>query len=172
MNRQEKEEFVADFHSKLERAQGTFVVDYQGLNVEVINRLRKELRKVGAEFQVVKNRLLKLACEETDTALVKDHLAGPSAITLTYEDVIGPAKILVEFDKDFEHFKIKSGQISGKVLDAPAIGRLAKLPGKDVLLAQAFSVMQAVPGSLVRVLNGLVAQLLNVLKAIEASKGQ
>jgi large subunit ribosomal protein L10 len=104
MNRQEKEEFVADFHSKLERAQGTFLVDYQGLNVEVINRLRKELKKVGAEFQVAKNRLLKLACEETDTALVKDHLAGPSAITLTYEDVIGPAKILVEFDKDFEQW--------------------------------------------------------------------
>lgn len=172
MNRQQKKEFVADFHSKLEKAQGTFLVDYQGLNVEVINRLRKELKKAGAEFQVAKNRLLKLACEDTDTALVKDYLQGPSAVTLTYEDVIGPAKILVDFDKDFERFKIKGGQISGKVLDARAIERLAKLPGKDALLAQAFSVMQAVPGSLVRVLNGLVAQLLNVLKAIEASKEQ
>ena len=172
MNRQEKKKFVADFHGRLERAKGAFLVDYQGLNVEVISRLRKELKKVDAEFQVVKNRLLKLACQETDTALMKDHLTGPSAIALTYDDVIGPAKILVEFDKDFEHFRIKGGQISGKVVDPVTIEQLAKLPGIEVLLAQTFSVMQAVPTSLVRVLSGLLAKLLYVLKAIEVEKGQ
>ena len=65
-------------HSRFEKAQGTFLVDYQGLNVEAINRLRKELKEVGAEFQVVKNRLLKLACQGTDTAVLEDQMKGPS----------------------------------------------------------------------------------------------
>ena len=98
---------------------------YQGLKVEDISRLRNELRDVGAEFQVVKNRLLKLACQGTETALIEDQMKGPSAIALTFDDVVGPAKILVDFAKDFKQLEIKSGQISGKVIDADAIKRLA-----------------------------------------------
>ena len=172
MNRQEKEKFVADFRGRLEKSQGSFLVDYQGINVDGVNRLRNELRKVDAEFQVVKNRLLKLACEETETALIKDYMQGPSAVALTYEDVVGTAKVLVDFSKDFKDLKIKIGQISGKVIDLEAIKRLAELPGKDVLLAQALSAMQAVPGSFVRILNGVIAKMLNVLKAIEEQKGK
>ncbi len=47
---------------------------------------------------------------------------------------------------------------------------MAELPGRDVLLAQTLSAMEAVPGSFVRLLNGVIAKLLNVLKAIEDQK--
>lgn len=172
MKREEKERFVAVLRSRLEKAQGTFLVNYQGLDVETISRLRRELRKVEAEFKVVKNRLLKLASQETDTELLKEHMEGPSAIALTYEDVVGPAKILVDFARDFKQLQLKNCQISGKVVDPEGIKRLAELPGKDVLLAQTLSAMQAVPASLVRVLNGIVAKLLYVLGAIEQKKGK
>ena len=170
MDRTEKEQFVADLHDRLKKAQGTFLVEYKGLDVETTNRLRGELRKVGTEFQVVKNRLLKLASRETATALIEDQMTGPSAIALTYEDLVGPAKVLVDFAKDHEHLKIKSGQISGKAVDMEAVKRLAGLPGRDVLLAQTLSAMQAVPASFVRVLNGITVQLMNVLRAIEQQK--
>ena len=172
MDRQEKEKFVADLHGRLQKARGTFLVEYKGLDVESMNRLRKELKKVDAEFQVVKNRLLKLASEETDTGLIKDHMHGPSAIAVTYEDMVGTAKVLVDFAEQFKKLEIKNGQISGKVVDVDAIKRLAKLPGRDVLLAQTLSAMQAVPASFVRVLNGVVAKLLNVLTAIEQQKAE
>lgn len=170
MNREEKKELVADFHSRFAKAKGTFLVDYQGLNVEAMNRLRKELRGVGAEFQVVKNRLLKLACKETPTASLEEQMIGPSALALTYDDVIASAKVLANFSKEFKQLQIKVGQISGKAIDAEAIRRLAELPGKDVLLAQVLSAMQGVPASFVRVLSGMIAKLLNVLKAIEEEK--
>jgi len=170
MNRKEKEKFIEDLHSRLEKAQGTFLVHYQGLDVETINRLRSELRKIDAEFRVVKNRLLKLASQKTDTGLIKDQMQGPLAITLTYDDIVAPAKTLMNFADDFKQLIIKVGQISGKVVDADAIKRLAELPGKDVLLAQALSVMKAVPESFVRVLNGLILEILNVFKAIEKQK--
>jgi large subunit ribosomal protein L10 len=80
--------------------------------------------------------------------------------------------MLVAFAKDFKQFQLKCGQISGKTLNVEAIKRLAELPGKDELLAKTFAAMQAVPASLVWVLNGLIVQLLNVLKAIERKNEQ
>lgn len=170
MERQEKKNFVAELHKRLEKAQGTFLVDYQGLNVEALSGLRRELKKIDTEFQVVKNRLLKLASEDTGTNMIKDHMQGPTAIALTYEDVIAPAKVLVDYAKKLDRFEIKVGQISGKVLDAKAVSHLAELPGREELLAQTLAAMQAVPAALVRVLSGVTVKLLNVLKAIEQQK--
>ena len=170
MDRQEKEKFVADLHTRLERAQGTFLVEYKGLDVKAMSRLRKELRNADVELQVIKNRLLKRASQETDTALIEDYMQGPTAIALTYEDLVAPAKVLVNFAKEFQQLKIKYGQISGKMLDVDAVKRLSELPGRDVLLAQTLSAMQAVPTSFVRVLNGIMTKLLNVLSAIQQEK--
>jgi len=170
MNREEKKQFVSDLHNRLEKAQGTFLVHYKGLKVEDISRLRNELRNIGVEFQVVKNRLLKFACEGTETESIKDDMQGPSAIALTFDDVVGPAKTLVNFAKDFKQLEVKKGQVSGKVMDADDIKQLATLPTRDVLLAQTLSAMQAVPAGFVRVLGGIIGQLMNVLKAIEQQK--
>lgn len=170
MDKRQKENLVSELHDQLEKAQGSFLVNYRGLNVETMTRLRKELKEVEAELRVIKNRLLKLASRETDTVLMEDHMEGPSAIAMIYDDAVAPARVLVNFAKQFDQLKIKCGQISGSIIDAEAIIRLAELPGKDVLLAQIFSTMQAIPSSFVRVLNSLLVKLLNVLKAIEQQK--
>ena len=173
MDRNKKEIFISELSSRLKRAQATFLVDYQGLDVESMNKIRGELRKIGVEFQVIKNRLLKLACQDTDTESIKDQFVGPCALTITYdEDIVAPAKALVDLSKVMKDLKLKTGQISGKPMDAEAIKSLAQLPGRDQLLAQVLSAMQAVPTSLVRALNGVMINLLNVLKAIESCKGQ
>jgi large subunit ribosomal protein L10 len=83
---------------------------------------------------------------------------------------VAPAKALVDLSKDINNLELKTGQIAGKPMDAEALKRLAKLPGRDQLLAQALATMNAVPTSFVRVLNGVIGNLLNVLKAIETSK--
>ncbi len=172
MERSQKVKFVEDMKGRLEKAKASFLVDYKGLNVEAINRLRKDLRSAGAEFQVIKNRLLKLAAQSTDTAQLENFMRGPSAIALSYDDPVAPAKALVEFSKQFEQLEIKAGQISGKVMDLEAIKRLAELPSREILLSQALSAMQAVPAGFVRVLNGIILQFLYVLKAIEQKKSE
>lgn len=172
MDKNEKKQFVVDMNSRLKKAQATFLVDYKGLNVESINRVRGELRKTGAELKVVKNRLLKLASRDTDTESIQDQFIGPCAIAITYDDVIGPAKALVDLSKDIQNLDLKTGQISGKPLNVVDLKRLASLPGREQLLAQVLSAMNAVPTSLVRVLNGVMVNMLNVLKAIEANKSE
>jgi large subunit ribosomal protein L10 len=172
LKREEKEGLVAEMAERLKKAEATFLVDYQGLNVEIMNALRKDLRKNKTEFHVVKNRLLKLACKETGTSAIKDHFVGPCALAVSYGEVVAPAKVLVEQEKKFERLKVKIGQISGKVIDHEGIKRLAELPGREVLLAQALSAMESVPGSLVRVLHAVISNFLNVLKAIEDRKSE
>jgi large subunit ribosomal protein L10 len=172
LNRQEKENFVAEMKGRLERAEATFLVDYKGLDVETFNALRGELRKSQTEIRVVKNRLLKLASKDTDTAMLEEHFEGPCAVVINYEDAIAPAKTLVEQSKEHKELEIRMGQMSGQILDEAGIKRLAQLPSREVLLGQALSVMQAVPASFVRVINGVMVNLLNVLKAIEGQKGE
>ena len=82
----------------------------------------------------------------------------------------GPAKVLVDFEKESKKLEIKAAQISGSALDVEAVKRLADLPGRDVPLAQALSAMQAVPASFVRAVNGIIAKLMYAMKAIEQKK--
>lgn len=166
MDKKQKETLVADMKDRLQNAQAAFLVDYQGLDVETLNRLRNELRQTGSEFQVVKNRLMRFACQDTETESLREHFVGPCALTIAHDDVVAPAKVLVDFSKTEKKLELKVGQISGRMMDANAINRLAELPGRDVLIAQTLSAMKEVPTSLVRVLNGVVVSFLNVLKAI------
>jgi large subunit ribosomal protein L10 len=170
LERGEKENFVSEMKLKLEKAEATFVVDYKGLDVEAINRLRGELRKIGTEFRVVKNRLIKLACRETGTETIVEHFNGPCALAISYDEVVEPAKVLIGLEKELEKLEIKVGQISGKPMDVSAIKRLAELPGREQLLAQLLSAMQGVPSGFVRVLNGVLINFLNVLNAIGSVK--
>ena len=170
MNRNEKEAFITDMKDRLERAEAIFLVDYKGLNVEAMNRLRGELRKIDTEFHVVKNRLMKRASEGTAAEAIQDAFTGPCALVINYDDAVAPAKILIGMRKDYKDLELKIGQISGKPITVDAIKRLAELPGRDQLLAQVLSAMQAVPTSLARALNGVITNLLNVLKAIETNR--
>ncbi len=170
MDKGKKETFITEMNGRLKKAKATFLVEYQGLNMESMDKIRGELHKVDVEFQVVKNRLLKLASRDTDSKSIEGLFVGPCAIAITYDDVVAPAKVLVDLTRDIKTLGIKAGQISGKPMDFNDIKRLASLPGRDQLIAQVMSAMQAVPASMVRVLNGIILKMLYTLKAIEAQK--
>jgi large subunit ribosomal protein L10 len=170
LDKSQKDNIVRGLQESLGKASGAFLVDYQGLKVETLTKLRHELRDANVQFQVVKNRLLVIACEGTDTAVLKDHITGPSALAITYEDVIKPAKVLTNFSRDNEALEIKVGQINGKVVDLRAINKLAKLPPKEILLSQLLFTLSGVPASLVRVLSEIPRRMVTVLEAIKRQK--
>ena len=170
MDKSQKDSIVRGLQESLGKANGAFLVDYQGLKVETLTRLRHELRQVNVQFQVIKNRLLLRACEGTDTAVLKDHIGGPSALAITYEDVVQPAKVLTNFSQENEALEIKVGQINGKVVDLPGIKKLAKLPPKDILLSQLLFTLSSVPASFVGVLSEIPRRMVTVLEAIKRQK--
>jgi large subunit ribosomal protein L10 len=170
MNLNEKKAIVEDLHDKFLRSAIVVVTDYKGLNVEAMNDLRGKLRSSEAEYRVVKNSLLVRASEDSDAAVVKDSFKGPTAIALSYHDPVGPAKVLTEFLKDNDKFKIKAAVMNGRLLDLNDIKALSSLPSREALLGQLLSVMNGVPTSFVRALSDIPRRFLNVLNAIKDQK--
>ena len=170
MRLDKKKAVVEELHEKFSRSKVVIITDYKGLDVAAVNSLRRKLREVDVEYKVAKNTLLVRASEDTDAALIKDSFKGPSAVALSYDDPVAPAKVLSDFAKENEKLEIKIGVMEGNVLDISAIKALSALPSRDVLLAQVLSAMNGVPTSLVSVLNAVPRQILNVLQAIKDQK--
>ena len=170
MRIEEKQQIAEDLRDRLSKSAIIVLTDYKGLDVAAMNDLRRRLRAEGIEYQVVKNTLLIRAAEDNDIALIKDYFKGPSAIALSYDDPIAPAKVLSEFAKENKKLEIKAGVMNGQVLDANAIKALAKLPSREVLLGQFLSALNAIPTSFVRTIAEIPRSFVGVLAAIRDQK--
>ncbi len=170
MRKEEKQQIAEDLRDRFSKVAIIVLTDYKGLNVTAMNDLRRKLRAEEIEYQVVKNTLLTRASEDTDVALIKDYFKGPSAIALSYDDPISPAKVLSQFAKENDKLEIKVGVMNGQVLDANAIRALAKLPSREVLLGQFLSALNAVPASFVRTIAEVPRSFVGVLAAIRDQK--
>ncbi|MEA3415577.1 MAG: 50S ribosomal protein L10 [Thermodesulfobacteriota bacterium] len=166
----EKKKIVEDIRKRFLESKVLILTDYKGLDVEKINELRGKLKQSGVEYKVVKNALLIRASEETDISLIKDSFKGPSAVALSCDDPVSPAKILTEFADKHELLEIKVGVMNGKILDLSTIKKLSALPSREALLGSLLSVMSGVPSAFVRALNDMPRRLLNVLQAIKEQK--
>jgi len=168
----EKKTIVADLHERFARSKLVIVADHKGLNVQDITDLRRQLREAGVEFQVVKNTLLRRAAADTGVSRLEAFFIGPSAVALSFDDPVAPAKVLTEFAKKNDKLEIKAGVMDAKTLDPGDIKALSSLPSREELLAKVLSAMIMVPTGLVRVLNGVPQSFMNVLQAIKEQKEQ
>lgn len=170
MKIENKKQFVAGIKERFEKSKVVILTDYKGLNVEAMTELRAKLREAEIEYQVIKNTMLRLASEGTDVEAIKDNFKGPSAVALSYEDPVAPAKILTDFAKDHDKLEIKIGVMGGKVLELDGIKALSALPSREELLATVLSAMNAVPTALVTALSDVPRRMVNVLQAIKDQK--
>jgi len=166
----QKKKITEDLKEKFSRSKVVIVTDYQGMNVTTINALRRQLRDAEIDYRVVKNSLLVRASQDTDVATISEFFKGPSAVAISYDDPVTPAKVLTEFAKENKNLKIKVGVMDAKLLDIEDIKSLSSLPSREVLLSQVLSAMNGVPTAFVRVLSGTIGQFLNVLTAIKDQK--
>jgi large subunit ribosomal protein L10 len=167
---EKKKEIVKNLHEKFARSKVVIVTDCKGLDVSTMNDLRRKLREFEVEYKVAKNSLLIRASEETDVELIKECFKGPSAVALSYDDPIAPAKVLIKFSNEHKKLEIKTGVMNGKVIDLNAIKAMSALPPREVLLGQFLSVANGVPAGFVRVLNAIPVKFLNLLQAVKGQK--
>lgn len=170
MNLKQKKEIVKDLGERFSRARVVIVTDYKGLDVTAINDLRRRLREAEVDYKVVKNSLLIRAAEKTDVALISESFKGPNAVAVSYNDPVGPAKVLTEFAEEHDQLKIKIGVMNGNVLDLNAIKALSALPSREVLLGRLLSIINGVPTAFVRALSDMPRRLLNLLEALKSQK--
>lgn len=152
---QQKQQAVAELAEKFKKAAAGVFVDYCGLSVAEDTELRNKLREAGVEYSVVKNTLTKRAANDAGFADFDEILNGPTALALSFDDVVAPAKVLADFAKDHEVMTVKAGFMDGKAISVEEIDALAKIPSKDTLYAMLAGGLNATIAGLARALNAI-----------------
>ena len=165
MNRTDKEAVIAELHAKMARSRAAIVAEPRGLDVETVTALRKKLRDAKVEYRVVKNTLAARAAKGTPVEVVADKFVGPTALVMSYDDVVAPAKLLTEFMKDRDNFAIRGAVVEGALVDAKGVAALAKLPSLNELRAQILGMLAQPATKLARIIGTPAQQLARVLGA-------
>jgi large subunit ribosomal protein L10 len=168
----QKGDVVATLADRFTRSGTIYVTDFTGLAVKNMTALRRQLRAVGGEYLVVKNTLALRAIQAASKGGLEDVLAGPTGLVFVAADPIAPAKILADFQKEFEHPTVKAGWLDGRRVSAEEVKRLALLPPRDQLLGQVAGAFQAPLAGFVGALNGLLYQMVGALEALQEQKTQ
>lgn len=171
MNRTEKEAIVAEVTEMVSRASGLYFADFKGLTVAEETELRREFRRSGIEYRVVKNTLAKRALQSvTQYDRVAEKLVGPTGIVFGYDDSIAPAKIIKKFSEKTGKFKLKVAVVEKQLFDGKQLDQLASLPGRTEIMGGIVGSIHAPISGLVGAINAVMRDLVNVIDAIEKKK--
>lgn len=150
-----KQAQVAELSEKIKSAASGVIVNYQGITVDDDTKLRAELRKAGVEYKVYKNSITGRACEAAGYD-VRSHLDGMTAIAISREDAVAPAKILKAYADKIETFALKAGFVDGQLLDEAGVRALAEIPGKETLVCKIMGSMRSPLYKLAYVLQAVI----------------
>lgn len=169
MERAKKEALVAELHQTFEANTLVVVTHQNGLTVAEVSELRRQMRDVGAQFKVTKNRLAKIALKGTKFEGLAEHFTGPTAVAAS-ADPVAAAKVAVEFANKNEKLTIVGGALDTEALDADRVKALAKLPSLDELRGRIIGLIQAPATKIAGVLQAPAGQLARVFGAYAAKE--
>lgn len=154
---------VDEVAEKIKKAQSVIIFDYRGLTVAEATDLRNDLRAANVEYVVIKNLIVRRACEAVGIdASIQDILKGPSAFAFGYEDAVAPARILKAAIKKYKKCAFKGGIIEGAYTTTSDVDAIADLPSRETLIARLL-------GSMMSPLSGLAIVLDQIAKKREAA---
>jgi large subunit ribosomal protein L10 len=144
MNRQQKEQVVADVRKMFGTAEATFLINYKGLSVQLMQTLRKQIRESSGTMKVTKARLMKIAAKDVQggQAFV-DKFKDQVSLVFAKTDAPTVAKRIVEFAKENEALNIVAGFFEDRLISKEEVVALGSLPSRDVLLATLVYTLQA-----------------------------
>ena len=161
----EKKFLVEEVGAYLDKSDYVFLADFQRVTVAETEELRHVLAGLGAEFHVVKNRILKIAAGERELEVAEDNLRGPTAIVVGGDNAPGVAKALEKFFKAKNKLEVKGGVLDKNSISVDDVSALAKLPSEEVLKAQLLGLFNQPATQMVRIIQAVPQGLLNVLQA-------
>ena len=169
MNRKEKTEYVSSLKETLNNNAAMMIYHYQGLNVNQLDELRKNMREAGALLKVTKNRITKIALKDTQHEEAISLFQGQTGVALS-KDPISLAKTLVNFQKKNEMLKIVGGIMDSKVLAPDEVAKIATLPTLDEARAKIVGILQTPAQQLISILLAPGAKIANLAHAKSLKK--
>ncbi len=171
ITKEQKKTIVKNLADKFSKSKIAIFTGFQGLKVTESEKLRSELKKENIDYQVAKKTLIKTGLEKSDLKNIgMPELEGSVAVSFGYNDEATPAKLINDFSKINKQLVILCGLMNGQLVDTAQIKTIAKLPGREQLLAQVVSTIQAPASGFVSVLNGNIRNLVSVLNNIAGDK--
>lgn len=167
--REDKKAIVAEIKALLENSQASVFTQYRGLSVAQLFELRGELRALGTEYKVYKNSLVRIAATSAGYDL-NETLTGPVAIAFAKTDAAGTAKTLQKFVDSTKILTLKGAVLGTSVLNQQDVVALAKLPSREVLLAQVAGMLQAPMSKAARLFQAPISKAAYAVKALEEKK--
>jgi large subunit ribosomal protein L10 len=169
MNRSEKTDAVAVLNATFNEAAVVVITRNLGLSVAQSTELRIKMRDAGAQYKVAKNRLAKIALNDTQYSPLSDLLTGPTALA-TSGDPVAAAKVAVEFAKTTDKLEIVGGAMGSTVLDADGVKALASMPSLDEMRAKLIGLVQAPATKIAQIVTAPAGQLARVFGAYAAKE--
>lgn len=170
LTKKQKEEVVNELADKIKRQKSLIFTDAKGVKVKDIQLIRRELKKLEAEYRVAKKTLMELALKKEGKEIDLSQFNGSLASSFGYKDPISLIKVLTKLAKANDKFKILGGMVEGRVLSVAEIKELSKIPSREILLAKLIGSMKSPISGLTNVLQGNIRNLVGVLNAIKESK--
>ena len=147
-----KQAQVAEAAELIKSAQTGILVDYRGLNVAEDTELRNKLREANVKYFVIKNKILKRAVDEIGLEGLDEVLHGPTALAVSADDAVAPAKVIADFAKSNDKLEIKGGFMDGAVMSMDEVKQLAATPNFETLIAKMMGSMLSSVSGLARLL--------------------
>ena len=169
MDRSQKADSVAQLNAVFQEAGVVVVTRNLGMSVAQSTDLRTKMRDAGASYKVAKNRLARLALNDTDYAGLSDYLTGPTGLAYS-TDPVAAAKAAVDFAKTTDRIEILGGSMGGQLLDQAGVKALASMPSLDELRAKLIGLVNAPATKIAQVVNAPAAQLARVFGAYAAKE--
>ncbi|MHB1949857.1 MAG: 50S ribosomal protein L10 [Acidiferrobacteraceae bacterium] len=169
LNLEQKQAVVAEVAEIVSGAKAAVVAEYSGLTVAQMTGLRRKAHEAGVYLKVIKNTLVRRAVTGSDFECLKDHVYGPLAFAVG-KDPVAIAKVVSEFAKDNARFVVKAGAMDGRLMSREDLEILAKLPGRDMLLAMVMGTMKAPVQKFVQTLNEIPARFVRTLAAVRDAR--
>lgn len=166
----EKEQLLSKLDQQLENMKSAIIVQYKGLKVADSSELRKILREKGAEFNVTKNSLVRIALKKHGIEIDEGIFKKPVAIAFAFEDEAAPAKEIALFAKQHEVLEILGGILNKQYLDEETAKRLSLLPTKDELRGRLVGVLTAPLTGLNNIFAGNLRGMINALKQLSVKQ--
>jgi len=166
-----KKETVAELQAALAGSRTLIVSEYRGLTVREIAEIRRALRKQDVSYRVVKNRLMRIAAQDSVGEALSPLLIGPTAIAFG-NDESATAKAVIDATRPYKLVTITGGVLGDRAIDANGVKALASLPSREVLLARLAGGMQAPIATLGGLLAANIRNFGYVLAQVRDQKAQ
>ena len=167
MNKEQKKNYITEMTAQFENSKAVMVTHYQGLTMPQLDELRSKMREHGIVFKITKNRITKLALENTKCKDISNLFTGPTAVAMS-EDAITSAKILTKFSKENENLKILGGIMGKDILDVAGVQNVATLPTLDEARAKIVGILRSPAQKIASILLAPASKI--AILALEKSK--